>query len=444
MTTTALVPNTRQVFALAFPVILANLATPLLGMVDTAVMGRYPDAAHIAAIGLGATVFSLLFWGFSFLRLATVGLTAQASGANNITALYANLLRPLLLAIGIGLVLLILQQPLAYAMFGLLGGEQAVQQLGQAYYFVRIWAAPFTLMNYALSAWFLGQGQAGRVLVLQLTMNLTNIALTLLFVLGLGWGIRGAALGTLLAEITVCLLALWWVWRGWLNDKWPAIKQELKNKAEWARLWQANGNIMVRTLLLVGSNALLINRSAALGTETLAVNQILMQFIMFASFFLDGFANVGEVYGGRAVGQRQATALRQIAWRTGVFALAAAAVVALILSLGRTQWLALFTVNQELRELAHGVSLWATLLPIGAVLAFHLDGLFLGATATRAMRNGMLVSFLIYGIAMMVFIPIWQNHGLWLAYWCFMLARGITLLWQWPTLIHYVKHNTKI
>lgn len=438
MSTTSLIPTRKQVVALAIPVIFANLATPLLGMVDTAVMGRFPDATHIAAIGLGATVFSLLFWGFSFLRLTTVGLTAQASGSDQYAALYAHLLRPLLLAAGIGAVLLLLQYPLAALLFGLLGGEEEVQALGKAYYFVRIWAAPFTLANFALSAWFLGQGKAGRVLILQLVMNGTNIVLTVWFVLHLEWGIRGAALGTVLAEITVFALALLWAWRGWIKAQWFAVQRELRDRAKWALLWRANGNIMLRTLLLVGGNALLINRSAALGTDTLAANQMLMQLVMLASYFLDGFANVGEVYGGRAVGRGNSSALQRIALRTGGYAFTAAAVVAVMLWLSGSVWLQVFTVNEALQELTHAYIGWVALLPLVAVLAFHLDGLFLGATATRAMRDGMLWSFAVFALTIALFVPRWGNHGLWLAYWFFMAARGVTLLWQWPALMRYV------
>ncbi len=435
MSTHTLVPSHRQVFALAIPVILANLATPFLGMVDTAVMGRFPGAAHIAAIGLGATVFSLLYWGFSFLRLTTVGLTAQASGANQYSQLYAHLLRPLLVALGIGVAMWLLQAPMGWLLFGLLGGGEEVQNLAKAYYQVRIWSAPFTLANFALSAWFLGQGKAARVLILQLVMNFTNIVLTTWWVLGLGWGIEGAALGTLVAEVVICLLGLWWAWQGWLHLAWSEVKQQLKDKSQWAKLWQANGNIMIRTLLLVGANALLINRSAALGTETLAVNQMLMQLVLFASYFLDGFANVGEVYSGRAVGRKNATALQQVALRTGIYAFVAAGFISLVLWVTGSWWVQFFTVNELLQQQTLVYLPWAVWLPLLAVLAFHLDGLYLGATATTAMRNGMLISFAAYLVAMVICIPLWQNHGLWLAYWGFMLWRGLTLLWQWPTLI---------
>lgn len=444
MSTSVVVPNHRQVLALALPVILANLATPLLGMVDTAVMGRFPGAVHIAAIGLGATVFSLLYWGFSFLRLTTVGLTAQASSANQYSALYAHLLRPLMVALIIGVLMWLLQAPIAWALFGLLGGGEEVQVLARAYYDVRIWSAPFTLANFALSAWFLGQGQAARVLVLQLVMNAINIVLTTWWVLGLGWGIKGAGLGTLVAEIAVCCLALWWVWRGWLGRAWQDITQELKNTAQWATLWQANGNIMVRTLLLVGANALLINRSAALGTDMLAVNQMLMQLVLFAAYFLDGFANVGEVYSGRAVGRKDSVALRQMAIRTGLYAFAAAAFISVFLWLSGSLWVQMFTVNASLQQETMDYLPWVVWLPLLAVLAFHLDGLYLGATATTAMRNGMLVSFAVYVVSLFVLTPLWHNHGLWLAYWCFMLLRGLTLLWQWPALSRRVVAETPI
>lgn len=438
MSKTALVPTHRQVFALAIPVIFANLATPLLGMVDTAVMGRFPDAAHIAAIGLGATVFSLLYWGFSFLRLTTVGLTAQASGANHYAALYAHLLRPLMVAAIIGVAMWLLQAPIGGVLFALLGGSEEVQTLAKAYYSVRIWSAPFSLANFALSAWFLGQGQAGRVLVLQLLMNFTNIALTSWWVLGLKWGIEGAALGTLVAEVVVCALGLRWAWQGWQHEAWPAVQQALKNRAHWVKLWQANGNIMVRTLLLVGGNALLINRSAALGTEALAVNQMLMQLVLFASYFLDGFANVGEVYSGRAVGGRAGQALQQVAIRTGAYAFLAAAFISVALWLTASHWVAFFTVNTYLQQEAMHYMFWAVWLPLLAVLAFHLDGLFLGATATTAMRNGMLISFAGYVAGIAVLVPLWNNHGLWLANWGFMLLRGITLLAQWPALVQRI------
>lgn len=431
-------PSRRQVFALAVPVILANLSTPLLGLTDTLVMGRYPDAAHLAAIGLAATAFSLLFWGFSFLRQTTTGLAAQACGAGDSDALHAHLLRPLLVALAGGLLLLLLQQPLVWLLFGLLGGTPEVQKLALAYFEVRIWAAPFALANYALFAWFLGQGRAKLVLLLQLLMNLGNVALTLWLVLELHWGIRGAAWGTLLAEVMTCLLALYWVAKGWPAGRWQALVAQLKSRAGWRYLWAANGNILVRTLLLVGANALLINSSATLGTETLAVNQVLMQLVFLASYFLDGFANVAEVYGGRAAGIKDSASLKRIAIVTGRYALLAALALSLLFWVTSHWWGPVFSVEADIQTAISDYRFWVIGLPLVALAAFHFDGLYMGALATRAMRQAMLLSFAVFLLTLWLYIPLWHNNGLWLAYWCFMAARGLTLWRFWPRLEHTV------
>lgn len=430
----ASLPSRRQIFALALPVILANMSTPLLGMTDTLVMGRYPDAVHLAAIGLAATAFSLLFWSFSFLRQTTTGLAAQAQGADDTDALYAHLIRPLLVAIAIGCILLLLQKPIAWVLFGLLGGAPEVQKLAHAYYFVRIWSAPFALANYALFAWFLGQGRVRMVLLLQLIMNISNIVLTVYFVLYLDWGIKGAGLGTLLASASTCLLALWWVAKDWPAARWQAIKKQLKHSHEWRYLWGANGNVMVRTLLLTGANAILINRSAALGTTTLAVNQVLMQVLILSSHFVDGFSDVAEIYGGRIAGVGDAEGLKRLARHTGRYTLGAAIAITLVLTATATFWVPYFSVAPQVQQAISHYLLWVTLLPLVSVAAFHLDGIYMGATATRAMRQAMIASFVVYIIALLAFIPLWGNHGLWLAYWCFMAARGVTLVLAWPAL----------
>jgi len=410
---------------------LAHLSTPLLGLVDTAVIGRLGEAHLLGAIAIGAVIFDFLFWGFGFLRMGTAGLTAQALGAGHGGEQRAILARALLLAAGLGLLLVLLQVPTAYLAFRLLGPSQAVEAAARDYFAVRIWAAPFALANYALLGWFIGLGKAGTGLALQVFLNVCNMALNVWFVMGLELGVVGSALGTLVAEAVTVAAGLGLAGRslGWrAGVGWSRIL----DKAQLLRMASVNRDIMIRTLALIGAFGFFMAQGARAGDITLAANAVLYNLFLFAGFFLDGFATAAEQLGGRAVGARDGPGFRRsvhlsIGWGYGLAAL-----------LSLTFWAAgpsiidLLTTSAEVREGARAHVAWAALTPLAGVLAFGFDGVYIGATWTAAMRNMMVLSLCAYLAAWSMLAPLFGNHGLWAAFNAFLLARGLLLLWRYP------------
>lgn len=427
-------PSYGAILRFALPVMLANLATPLLGLVDTAIMGRSPDPALIAAVAVGATVLTVLFWAFSFLRQSTVGLTAQALGAGDATELGAALLRPLLLALLIGVVLILLQAPIAALAFGLMAASPEVEAAARAYYRWRIAAAPFALANYALAAWLIGQRHTRRVLGLQLAMNGGNAALTALFVLGLDLGPAGAGLGTALAETLTCVATL----------RLAAVRAQLRpavlravharGRGAYARLLRANRDILLRTLVLTLTLASFTRFGGALSTVTLAANQVLMQWLVAAAYLLDGFANAAEVWGGAAVGAGDRAALVAVARRTAVLAVGCALLLSALFWWAGDVLIAAISVSAEVRALAAQYLPWLVVAPLAGVGAFQFDGLFFGATRTAPLRDRMLLAAIGYALAVWLLLPRWGNDGLWAALTLFFVLRSVLLAAGWPAL----------
>ncbi len=292
----------RQVLLLAGPIILSNLSTPLLGAVDTAVVGHLPDPTAIGGVGVGAVIFSFLFWGFGFLRMGTTGFTAQAFGAGDDLELRSALLRPLLLGLALGGLIVLLQGPIGAIAFGLFHASQAVEDQAAAYLQIRIWAAPATLMNYAILGWLLGLRRAHTVLLLQIALNGLNIVLDLVFVIGLGWDIRGVALASVIAEVAAAGLGLAIVLRlarGKAADG-AGVWQRVLQRDGLIALFRVNFDLLVRTLTLIFAFAYFTDQGARLGDLVLAGNAILLQFQQFIAYGLDGFAHAAEILVGNA------------------------------------------------------------------------------------------------------------------------------------------------
>jgi len=408
---------------------LAYLSTPLLGITDMAVIGRLGDAALIGGVALGAVIFDFVFATFNFLRSGTTGLTAQAFGAGDRTETQAVLLRALLLAGVIGIAVIALGRPLlALALFGL-GGGPAVQAATTAYYEIRILSTPFALANYVLLGWLVGLGRAGAGLMLQTVLNGANIALTVLFVLGFGWGMAGAALGTTIGEaITACLGLL--IVLPSLDRSARPSRATILDRAALIRMVAVNRDIMIRSFALLFAFGFFASRGATMGDVILAANAILMNFFLVGGYFLDGFAAAAEQYAGRAVGARYRPAfVRSVKLSLGwgyMLAFLAAAVFAL----GGPLAIDFMTANADVRATAREFLPWAILTPIAGVLAFEMDGVFIGATWSRDMRNMMLASLVLYLAVWWWAEPALGAHGLWLALLVFLSARGITLAWR--------------
>jgi MATE family multidrug resistance protein len=427
----------RSILAIAVPVMLSNVSTPLIGIVDTAIVGHLPDPAYIGAAAVGALIFSFVFWGFGFLRMGTTGLTAQALGAADDVEVAAVLGRALLLALAAGVAVIALQWPLRESAFALVHASARVDHLARGYFDIRIWAAPATLVNYALLGWFIGLGRTDIGLILQLALNLTNMALDMVFVLGLGWDVRGVAFGTLLAEYAAAALGSAIALRHMHSRGARWTVRGIVAPRELKRTLAVNGDIMVRSLALIAAFFWFISRSARQGDVVLAANAILMQFLAVSAYFLDGLAFATEALVGRAVGAARRAGLTLAAKMTTVWAAGVAGAVAALLAACGSAFIAGLTVDPATRASAREYLPWAAAAPLIGVWAFQLDGIFIGATRTADMRNAMLASLAIFLAAWWLLSPL-GNNGLWAAFYVHYLARISTLLYCYPKLVRAV------
>lgn len=426
--------NHRTVLRIALPVMLSNVSTPLIGVVDTAVVGRLPDPAYIGAVALGALVFTFIFWGFGFLRMGTTGLTAQALGRGDAAELVAGLGRALMIAAAVGLALIVLQGPIRSIAFALLDGSGKVEALARSYFDIRIWAAPATLANYALLGWFIGLGRTDIGLVLQLVLNLVNIALDALFVLGLGLDVRGVALGTVCAEYVAAFAGLLIAVRYMRRHGGQFRLASLLLTEHLRRTIVVNRDIMIRSLALILVFVWFMAQSARSGDVTLAANAVLMQFVSISAYFLDGLAFAAEALVGRAIGARDRAAFLSAARLTTAWAAGVALLISLAYLIAGPWVVDALTRDSATREAARVYLPWAALAPLAGVLAFQLDGIFIGATRSVEMRNAMLVSLGVFLLAWWALLP-WGNHGLWGALYVNYVARTLSLWRYYPALL---------
>lgn len=426
--------TSSKVWALAWPIILTNLSSPLLGAVDTAVMGHRPDPAYIGGVAVGAIIFTFLFWGFGFLRMGTTGFSAQAYGADDPIEVRATLVRPLALGAVLGTLLILLQAPISALVFPLIDASEDVTAYAQAYYDIRIWSAPATLIQYGVIGWLLGLQRPWAAMATQILVNSVNIVLDLVFVLGLGWGVEGVAAATLLAEISGMLLGLAIVVRtvsgmGGTWD-WPQICRRDRLVA----LFRVNRDIFIRNLCLIAATSSFTAQSAAMSDALLAANAILINLQHFLSHGLDGFAHAAEILGGGAVGAKDRSAFKRIVVSATRLTLISTLAISIAYAIFGTEIIALFTNIDEVLDAAVVYLPWMIVSPFLSAPSFLLDGLFIGATRTVAMRNAMIASLLVFGIACYFLVPVLGNHGLWLSLMIFMVARAITLGVAYPAL----------
>lgn len=422
----------RLILDKAWPIILANAAVPTLGLVDTAVIGNFGNAAQLGSIALGAIIFSFVYWGFGFLRMGTTGFTAQAMGAGDEVEVRATLGRSLLIALVVGCSIILLQWPLAELAFLLLDSSAAVESAARDYFFIRIWGAPATLATFALTGCLIGLGKTRILLAVQLFLNGLNIILDVYFAGVLGLGVSGIALGTVIAEWSSCLVALALIYRI-LRQRhhdqesfwaWPQIMDAHKIRLTLA----ANTDILIRTLTLVFGFAWFVNQSARFGDITLAANHILLQIVSFSAFFLDGYAFVVESLVGQAFGARNREQFRRAVMLSSQLAGGTALILAVAILLLGQQAVALLTDLEDVRQVADAHIPLAALYVLLAVAAFQLDGIFIGTTRTRAMRNASLLSISLFLLASWPLAKFFGNHGLWWAFIIYVVARALTLL----------------
>ena len=430
----------RAIIQLAIPIILANATAPLLGLVDTAVIGQTNTAADLGAIALGSLIFSFVYWSFGFLRMGTTGFTAQAAGAGDAAEVRAAFLRALLLGIAIGLVLIIAQYPLGHMAIWLLDASPAVEQGTHDYWQLRIWAAPATLGSYAIMGTLIGLGETRKLLWLQLLLNGTNILLDILFVVGFDWGVRGIALGTLLAE-WICFAV------GGLVLFQRLSTADSESFFSWRKIFlrdaiintlKTNSDIMWRTLFMLTGFAWFANQGAQFGDNTLAANHILLQFISFSAFFLDGFAFALESLIGKTIGAKNRQLFDRAIIHSTQIAAACAFSLMVIIGLCGHQFIQWLTPISAVQEVALTYLPYAAIYILVSFAAFQLDGIFIGATASRAMRNASFISLLVFLLAAEVLMSTTDNlagnQGLWIAFIIYVITRALSLGYHLPQL----------
>lgn len=422
-----------RVLRIALPIVLSNATVPLLGAVDSAVIGQLGQAAPLGAVGMGAVILASFYWIFGFLRMGTTGLVAQAKGARDRAEVAALLIRALLIGLSAGLVIVATQALLFWAAFAVAPASPEVEGYARTYLSIRIWGAPATISLYAITGWLIATERTRGVLLVQVLMNGLNVCLDLWFVLRLGWGVQGVAVATLIAEYSGLALGLW-LCRDALG--WAALRDRARifDTGRLARMLAVNGDIMVRSILLQGAFTSFVFVGAGLGDATLAANQVLMLFLELTAYALDGFAFAAEVLVGAAVGAGLRAGVRQAGLMTSQWGFGGAIVLALMFWFAGPMIIDLMTTAPEVRALARTYLPWLAVAPVIGIASWMLDGIYIGATWTRAMRNAMLQAVAVYGAAVVVLVPMFGNHGLWAALMALNIARAITLGRRYPAL----------
>ncbi|MEK0163182.1 MATE family efflux transporter [Phaeobacter sp. A36a-5a] len=422
-----------RVLKIALPIVLSNATVPILGAVDTGVVGQMGQAAPIGAVGIGAVILATIYWIFGFLRMGTTGLAAQARGAGDWAETGALLTRGILLAFAAGLVFIVGQVAVFWGAFALAPASAEVEGLARDYLQIRIWGAPATIALYAVTGWLIAVERTRGVFALQIWMNGLNILLDLWFVLGLGWGVEGVAVATLIAEWSGLALGLWLCRDAFAGSQWRNWARVF-DPVRLKRMMQVNGDIMIRSVLLTGSFTTFLFIGADLGDVTLAANQVLLQFVEITAFALDGFAFSAEALVGSAVGAKARMQLRRAAVVTSQWGVGGAIALGLLFWLGGGWLIDVMSTSPEVRAAGRDYLIWAAILPLLSVASYMFDGIYIGATWTRDMRIAMLQSVVIYVVALLVLVPLLGNHGLWAALMVLNLARGATLGLRYPRL----------
>jgi MATE family multidrug resistance protein len=423
----------RRVLSIALPIVISNATVPILGAVDTGVIGQLGGAAPIGAVGIGAIILGALYWIFGFLRMGTVGLTSQALGGGDAQEVRALFFRSIGIGVLAGMAFITFQIPIFAGAFWIAPASAEVEGLARAYMSIRVWSAPAAIAIYGLSGWLIAQERTRAVLMVQLFMNVTNIILDFWFVLGLGLGVEGVAVATLIAEWSGLGLGLYLcrqVFRGLALSLW----QQIVNRRRLIHMMQVNGDILIRSVLLQAGFVSFLFFGAELGDVTLAANQVLLQFVYLASYAMDGFVFAAESLVGQAMGARAVAQLRRGASVTAVWAFGSALVLAAGFWIVGPFVIDVMAKDPAVQEAARLYLPHMVAAPLLGALAWMLDGVFIGATRTQDMRNMMILSFLGYCGLVLLLLPSFGNHGLWMAMNGFFILRGVSLAFRYPAL----------
>ncbi|MDC1318154.1 MATE family efflux transporter [Candidatus Thioglobus sp.] len=423
----------KRVLGVAIPIVLANATIPILGAVDTAVVGQLGLAAPIGAVGIGAIIITAIYWLFGFLRMGTTGLTAQAIGSGDKPETSALLVRGIIIGLVAGLVLIIAQVPIFLGALQLSPASMEVESLAQKYLQIRVYSAPAAIALFGITGWLIAKEKTREVLLLQLALNGINITLDLVFVLKLGWGVEGVAIATLIAEWSGLIFGLWLAREGFNNGYWKNWIQ-IFDRVRLIQMAKVNSDIMIRSILLEIGFVSFLFLGSSFDDATLAANQVLIQFLNITAYALDGFAFAAEALVGQALGAKNRPLFRRAVIMTSQWGLGSVILMALAFFVFGNSIINVMTTAEDVRVVSYEYLPWMVAAPLAGVAAWMLDGIFIGATRTADMRNMMFISFCIYLIALALLLPNYGNHGLWASLIIFSIARGVTLGFKYPAL----------
>ena len=415
----------RKILNLAVPNIISNITVPLLGLVDLALMGHLDSEVYIGAIALGGVIFNFIYWGFSFLRMSTSGFTAQAFGEKNDSKSINTLARALIVVAAVGTLILALQTPIAWLSFKVIGGSEEVELLARQYFGIRVWAAPAALSLFVFSGWFLGMQNARYPMIIAISVNAVNILLSVFFVFVLHMNSNGVALGTAISQYLGLGIALLLFRRKYSKMLKHVSKQAILHIQHLAEFFKVNTDIFIRTFCIILVFTFFTSKSASINDTVLAVNSLLIQLLLFFSFFIDGFAYAGEALVGKYVGAHKTASLKKVIkllflWGTGL-----AMVFTLLYLPGTNLILKILTTQNEVIESAQAFIPWVVMVPLASFASFIWDGIYIGATASKAMRNTLLIATFLFFVPAYYFLnPVLGNHALWLGMLLFMFMRG--------------------
>lgn len=429
----------KKILKLAIPNIISNISVPLAGMIDLALMGYLKTEAvnYVSAIALGGMIFNFVYMSFVFLRMTTTGFTAQSYGRRNFRESVITLSRSLLVAFTAGLLIIALQIPIEKLAFSLIKTEPEIRELTRQYFHIRVWAAPATIGLYGILGWFIGMQNAKSPMVVSIIVNVLNLGLSALFILGFGMKSDGVALGTMIAQYCGLFTALFILIKYYKKlFKYWSLKQ-MRHLKELFAFFNVSRDILIRTLCIISVFTFITSQSAAINKNILAVNALLLQFLLFFSYMIDGFAYAAEALVGRYIGAKDKKSLRICIKRLSIFGFSLAFIFSCIYLFARENILYVLTNDPQIIETAKEYIIWTIILPIAAFGAFLWDGIYIGATASKAMRNSVLLSvFVIFFPIYLISYPIIGNHGLWLALILFLFTRGFFLWLMAPKAIY--------
>ena len=423
----------KRVLKIAVPIVLSNATVPILGAVDVGVVGQLGEAAPIGAVALGAIILSSLYWVFGFLRIGTVGLVGQAEGAGDRAEVSAWLTRALAVAAVAGVGLIILQPLIIWAALSMAPASDEVESLAHTYLSIRIWSAPGAIAVFALTGWLVAMEKTVAVFWVQLLMNSINIVLDFIFVLSFGWGVAGVAYATVIAEFSGAALGLWFCRAAFARPDWRDWPR-IFDKSKLIRMALLNTDILLRSAMLMIIFTSFVFIGARFGDVTLAANEVLIQFMYITAYAMDGFAFAAETLIARAFGRSDRSRVRRSAVVTSIWGLVVCVSMALAFTLAGGWIIDLMAKDTDVQQVARQFLPYMVAAPLVGCAAWMLDGIFIGATRSKDMRNMMALSFAIYWGAILVLVPVLGNHGLWLALLISFIARGVTLGVRYPAL----------